>query len=195
MMGSASRLTEPPWGIMNRRNCPSTAARATATPTSASACTPQCVGSRLRRSRTSIASPLEERDGLLMLRSLPSLALPSSALRRRHPEGGQVLGVGARKRLLSSSSRSSAGRIQCTSPHLVRAVTISRRPPAVHTHLWRVWIRTFSRAGRLTTEVDKALTTTTSLDTTLVVPSSPEVAVLRGVLEAGRSSDAGGERV
>jgi len=40
-----------------------------------------------------------------------------------------------------------------------------------------MWIRTFSHACRLTTAVDKTLTTTTSLDTTLTFYSHTEIAI------------------
>jgi len=43
-----------------------------------------------------------------------------------------------------------------------------------------VWITTFFLAVRLTMVVDKALTTATSLDTTLTVTSPVEISVLQG---------------
>src|SRR5665647_2735038 len=185
-MGSSSRLTEPPCGITKMRTCPSTAARAMATPISARACTPQWAGFRLSRARASSTGGGAEASGVLIVGSLPSLALPSSARRRRHLEGGQVRRVGARKRLLSSSARSSAGPPQCTAGTTAGPLRVSPCPAVVHSPLWRMWIRTFSRACRLTTAVDKTLTTTTSLDTTLTLYSHTEIAIQQVVRHSSR---------
>src|SRR5450756_1249832 len=95
-------------------------------------------------------------------------AAPGDAATSR---GGQVRRVGARKRLLSSSARSSAGPPQCTAGTTAGPRLVSPCPATVHSPLWRMWIRTLSRACRLTTAVDKTLTTTTSLHICLLYTS------------------------
>ena len=51
---------------------------------------------------------------------------------------------------------------QCTAGATAGPCRVSPHPATVHTPLWRMWIRTFSLACRLTIAVDKTLTTTNS---------------------------------
>ena len=108
------------------------------------------------------------------------------------PEGGQVRRVGARKRLLSSSTRSSAGR------HILpygRVRLPAARPGAFQRlgarrftrHLWRMWITSFSHARRLTTRVDKRVDGDDSLDSGSRGTQSSE-AVLQTFISCGQRS-------
>ena len=129
---------------------------------------------RRRRSRRPAGAPAcrdEERvmSGSLSLR----WHYPAAPLDAATPEGGQVRRVGARKRLLSSSARSSAGPLHCSAPPAAaqppprppRALSapgaaihiVSQAPVPVRARVWKLWITSFSHAVRLTTAVDKAV--------------------------------------
>ena len=92
------------------------------------------------------------------------------------PRGGQVLRVGARKRLLSSSTRSSAGLSQCTPRAPGRPSDVSHAQASVHALLWILWISIFCHARRFTNGVDKTLTAATRLNTKHILSWSIEVA-------------------
>ena len=57
---------------------------------------------------------------------------------------------------------------------------VSPRAAPIHTALWRMWISSFSHALRLTIAVEKALTTSRSLDTPPTIPSLPKSAFKQG---------------
>jgi hypothetical protein len=60
--------------------------------------------------------------------------------------------------------------------------SVSEEGLAVQAYLWTMWITPFCHAFRLTTAVEKALTTATFLDTALTVHSSMERTLSRDFL-------------
>ncbi len=115
--------------------------------------------------------------------SLPSLALPSSAGRRRRPSGRS----GSTRRRQEAPSQLLARELrrddgQCSAAGIGGPCGRMAFHPCgqpVHRQLWRMWISSFCHALRLTIAVEKALTKKCWLDTPLTGYSCPETACLQ----------------